>query len=110
VETDSEEAVLSATGELLQALLRANPGMQPQDIASAWFTATQDIQAGFPARAARELGWTDTALICAQEMQVRGGLPRCIRVLLHWNTDLPQAQVKHVYLREARNLRPDLGK
>jgi chorismate mutase len=110
VEIDSEEAVLSATGELLLALLEANPGMRAGDIASAWFTATPDLQAAFPAQAARQLGWTETALMCAQEMQVRGGLERCIRVLLHWNTDAGQGDVRHVYLREARKLRPDLEK
>ena len=108
VAVDEEEAVLSATSELLGALLKANPGMQAEDIASAWFTATSDLHAAFPARAARELGWTETALMCAQEMQVRGGLERCIRVLLHWNTDLRQGDVRHVYLHEARRLRPDL--
>jgi chorismate mutase len=108
VEVDQEEAVLRATGELLQALLEANPGMQQQDIASAWFTATDDLHAAFPARAARQLGWTETALMCAQEMRVQGGLERCIRVLLHWNTEVGQGQVRHVYLHDARNLRPDL--
>ena len=108
VDIDGEAAILSATSELLQALLRANPGMQVEDIASAWFTATDDLHAAFPARAARDLGWTETALMCAQEMRVRGGLERCIRVLLHWNTDLGQGQVRHVYLREARMLRLDL--
>jgi chorismate mutase len=110
VDIDGEAAILSATSELLQALLRANPRMQVEDIASAWFTATDDLHAAFPARAARELGWTETALMCAQEMRVRGGLERCIRVLLHWNTELGQGEVRHVYLREARSLRPDLEK
>jgi len=110
VEADEEDVVLKATGELLQALLRANPGMQAEDIASAWFTATDDLHAAFPARAARELGWTETALMCAQEMHVQGGLERCIRVLLHWNTDVRQGEVRHVYLHEARKLRPDLDR
>ena len=110
VETDTAEAILLATSELLQALLRANPGMQVEEIASAWFTATDDLRAAFPARAARDLGWTETALMCAQEMRVRGGLERCIRVLLHWNTDLGQGDVRHVYLREAKRLRLDLEK
>ena len=110
VDADDEEAIMSATGELLQALLAANPGMQAQDIASAWFTATPDLHAAFPARAARRIGWWETALMCAQELQVPGGLERCIRVLLHWNTNLSQADVRHVYLREARILRPDLKK
>jgi chorismate mutase len=110
VDIDGAAAILSATSELLQAMLAANPGMQVEDIASALFSATDDLHAAFPARAARELGWTETALMCAQEMRVRGGLERCIRVLLHWNTDLGQGEVKHVYLREARSLRPDLEK
>jgi chorismate mutase len=110
VDTDEEDALLSATRELLLALLQANPGMQAQDIASAWFTVTDDLHAAFPARAARQLGWSETALMCAQEMRVQGGLGRCIRVLLHWNTDLAQAEVQHVYLQEARLLRPDLEK
>lgn len=108
-EKDEAEAVLNATRELLQALLEANPGMRAEDIASAWFTATHDLQAAFPAQAARQLGWTETALMCAQEMQVQGGLGRCIRVLLHWNTDAGQGDVKHVYLNGARMLRPDLN-
>ncbi len=70
VDIDQEAAILSATSELLQALLKANPGMQVEDIASAWFTATDDLRAAFPARAARDLGWTETALMCAQEMRV----------------------------------------
>jgi chorismate mutase len=108
VDVDDEEAILKATGELLQALLQANPALQVQDIASAWFTATSDLHAAFPARAARQMGWTETALMCAQEMRVQGGLKRCIRVLLHWNTELAQGEVRHVYLHEARQLRPDL--
>ena len=110
VDADEEEAILSATVELLQALLAANPGMQAPDIASAWFTATPDLHAAFPARAARQMGWSVTALMCAQELDVAGGLRRCIRVLLHWNTGLSQADVKHVYLRGAQILRPDLAK
>ena len=109
VEADEEEAVLMATGELLQALLNANPEMRAEDIASAWFTATEDLHAAFPAQAARAMGWTETALMCAQEMRVQGGLKRCIRVLLHWNTELAQGDVRHVYLHEARQLRPDLN-
>ena len=106
VDVDDEEAILGATGELLQALLAANPGMQAPDIASAWFTATVDLHAAFPARAARQMGWSETALMCAQEMDVAGGLARCIRVLLHWNTSLSQAEVKHVYLHGSANLAP----
>jgi chorismate mutase len=76
-------------------------------VASVLFTATPDLDAAYPAVAARQLGWTETALLCVQEMAVRGSLPRCIRVLIHWNTDRSQDQLHHVYLREAKRLRPD---
>lgn len=102
------ESVLQATAELLQTMLKENPTLQTVDIASAWFTVTGDLQFVHPARAAREMGWKDVPLMCATEIDVPGSLPRCIRVLLHWNTDLPQSAIKHIYLREAVQLRPDL--
>lgn len=104
---NTREAVLAATDELLEQIVRAN-GMQTADIASALFSTTSDIDAVFPAVAARERGWTETALMCTHEMAVPGSLPRCIRVLIHWNTTLRAAEVHHVYLRGARVLRPDL--
>ncbi len=107
---DTPEAVLSATGELLEAVLKANPDMRVEDLASAWFTVTGDLRSAYPAQAARELGWGQVPLMCAQEIPVPGSLERCIRVLLHWNTDLPQASVHHVYLDQAAGLRPDLAK
>jgi chorismate mutase len=110
VQHDQAEEILEATRGLLCALLEANPGLQPEDLASALFTLTDDLQAAYPARAARQLGWTEVPLMCAREIGVPGGLPKCIRVLLHWNTELPQAQVRHVYLNEAISLRPDLVK
>jgi chorismate mutase len=106
---DQAEEILSATRELMEAILQANPALQPEDIASVIFTTTADLRAVYPARAARELGWTDVPLMCAQEIPVPEGLPRCIRVLLHWNTELPQIAIRHVYLREAVRLRPDLN-
>jgi len=106
---DQAEEILSATRELMEAILQANPTLQPEDIASVIFTTTADLRAVYPARAARELGWTDVPLMCAQEIPVPEGLPRCIRVLLHWNTELPQIAIRHVYLREAVRLRPDLN-
>jgi chorismate mutase len=78
-----------------------------QDIASAWFTCTQDLDAVYPARAARELGWLDLPMMCAQEMFVEGSISKCIRVLLHWNTSLAPEKIQHTYLREAVRLRPD---
>ncbi len=108
VEHDDIEEVLAATRELLSALLKANPSLNPSDLASAFFTVTGDLCSAYPARAARQLGWDDVPLMCTLEIPVPGGLPRCIRVLLHWNTNLPQAAVRHVYLGAAASLRPDL--
>jgi chorismate mutase len=109
-ERDEKEAIWSATRSLLEAILAANPGLQPEDIASAWFTATPDLSAAYPAAAARQMGWTQVPLMCVQEMSVSGSLPRCIRVLLHWNTELPQTSIVHVYQGAAQSLRPDLVK
>lgn len=106
VPEDTSEHVLAATRELLEHMVAANQ-VNVGDIASVIFTATADISSEYPARAARELGWTDMALLGASEMTVAGGLPRCVRVLMHVNTDLPQSQLKHVYLHEAQRLRPD---
>jgi chorismate mutase len=106
VQENQADAILEATAELLRALVERND-LREADVASVLFTATPDLDAAYPAVAARQLGWTQTALLCAQEMAVRGSLPRCIRVLIHWNTDRPQEQLHHVYLREARKLRPD---
>jgi len=107
---DQPEIILAATRELLEAMCAANPLLQPEDLASAIFTATSDLTSVYPARAARQLGWVQVPLLSAREIDVPGGLPRCIRVLLHWNTDLTQGEVRHVYLREAKKLRPDLEK
>ncbi len=108
VDEDQPEAVLSATRELLQALQQANPEMHLADLASALFTVTEDLSSVYPARAARQLGWNQVPLMCAREIPVPGELPRCIRVLLHWNTNLPQEAIRHVYLGAAACLRPDL--
>ncbi|MFZ6031469.1 MAG: chorismate mutase [Chloroflexota bacterium] len=109
IENDTPEEILSATSDLLATIVRANPTLQPEDIASALFTVTDDLRAVYPARAARDLGWTHVPLMCAREIPVQDSLPRCIRVLLHWNTDLPQSAVRHVYLGAATRLRPDLS-
>jgi chorismate mutase len=106
---DNPDEILRATRELLYAILKANPTLRSEDIASAFFTSTDDLKAAFPARAAREMGWTSVPMICSREIPVPGGLPRCIRVLLHWNTDLDQGSVQHVYLGQAADLRPDLN-
>jgi chorismate mutase len=105
-EANTREAILEATREMVQLLIEAN-GLHPDDIASAIFTTTPDLNAEFPAVAARELGWLDTALLCGHEMAVPGSLPRCIRVLVHWNTERRADQVVHVYVRGAKTLRPE---
>jgi chorismate mutase len=106
---DQPEAILSATRELLCAILEANPTLQPGNLASAFFTVSEDLRSAYPAQAARQLGWDHVPMLCAQEIPVPGGLPRCIRVLLHWNTHLPQESICHVYLGAAASLRPDLS-
>ena len=100
--------VRAATRELLQAMLERN-GVRHGDLVSAVFTATPDVRSEAPAVAAREMGWTDVPLLCAQEMAVAGGLRRCIRVLLHVTSKRPRTRMVHVYLREARVLRADLA-
>lgn len=108
VEADQPDLILEATRELLEAILEANNGMHPDDIASVFFTVTKDLVSTFPAQGARQMGWGLVPMICANEIPVPGSLPRVIRVLVHWNTGKGQSAVTHVYLREAVKLRPDL--
>ena len=105
-EGNTREAILAATSELLCLMIEANH-IAPDDVASAIFTTTIDLNADYPALAARALGWHDVALMCMHEMNVPHGLTHCIRILLHWNTDVAARDVKHVYLKGAVNLRPD---
>jgi chorismate mutase len=105
-ENDASQ-IAERTRELLRLLVDAN-GMRPDDIASALFTVTDDLNAQFPTVAARGLPeWKDVALLCAREIPVPRSLGHCIRVLIHWNTDRPQGEVRHVFLRGARRLRPE---
>jgi chorismate mutase len=108
-DSDASDDILTATRQLLALMIRVNE-IQPDDVASAIFSATEDLNAEFPAMAARQLGWLDVPLICTHEINVPGSLTRCIRILLHWNTDKTQQQVSHVYIKEAVKLRPDLSK
>jgi chorismate mutase len=110
IESDAKEDVLAATCELLDAILVANQSLQTGDIASVLFTTTDDIASAYPALAARQMGWDQVPMMCAREIPVPGSLPMCIRVLIHWNTDRKQSAIKHVYLRGAVKLRPDLVK
>lgn len=103
---NDREAILEATRELLRRLVERNQ-ITPVDIAAAFFTVSDDLDAEYPALAARQLGWTETALMCAREIPVpTTTVPRCIRVLLLINTEKPPSEVRHVYLREAVALRP----
>ena len=108
VSADEPELILEATRELLEAILDANESMKPEDVGSALFTVTDDLTSTFPAEAARQMGWGLVPLICAMEIPVPNSLPRVIRVLVHWNTETPQNEITHVYLRDAVKLRPDL--
>lgn len=107
VDANDREAVLQATSDLLATLVKVN-GIDLKDVASVFFSTTQDLNAEFPALAARQMGWSNVALMCTHEMYVPGSLPMCIRVLLHVNTTKTQDELQFVYLREARALRPDL--
>ena len=109
VERDVKAEVLDATRELLETLLAKNDLTERHDdIVSAVFTTTPDLASCFPAEAARELGMSQVPLLCATEIGVAGAMPRCIRVLLHVNTTRTQAEMTHVYLRDAKKLRPDM--
>lgn len=109
VATNDAHAILGATRELLEQLVSEN-AIEIDDIASIIFSTTPDLDAEFPAKAARELGWLDVPLLCTHEMRVPGALERCIRVLVHWNTDRRPSEIRHLYLRGARRLRPDLAR
>jgi chorismate mutase len=105
-EANTRDAILDATREMLEQIVRAN-ALEIDDIASAIFSTTADLTAEFPAVAARQLGWLDTALMCTHEMAVPGSLERCIRVLIHWNTTRQPHEIVHVYIRGAHRLRPE---
>ena len=106
VDEDDASAIRAATAELLRRIVALNE-LAPADIISALFTVTPDLRSAFPAHAARELGWTDVALLCTMEIPVPGAIARCIRVLLHVETTTSRKHLRHVYLRRARALRPE---
>jgi len=109
VDTNDSGAIIRATRELLERIVAAND-LEVGDVASVLFTATPDLDAAYPARAAHEMGWVNTPLLCLQEMSVTDSLPHCIRVLVLWNTTRCSEQIQHVYLGDACALRPDLVK
>ena len=106
VERNTAEDIFEATRELLAAIVDANE-IDVDDVASAIFTTSPDLNATFPAVAARDFGWDSVALICTHEMGVPGALERVIRVLVHYNTEKPAREIRHVYLRRATQLRPE---
>ena len=108
VERNQREEILTATTELLELLIARND-LRAGDVASAIFTVTGDLDAEFPALAARMLGWSEVALMCMREIPVPGSLPMCIRILLHVNTERSAGEINHIYLRGAVNLRPDFN-
>ncbi len=103
-EDNSRDSILSATKELLQRITDEND-LDKSQVAAVWFTTTSDLNAEYPALAARQLGWMNAALLCAHEMAVPNGLPRCIRVLILVNTSKSPEDLKYVYLKEAQGLR-----
>lgn len=105
-EANTAEAILAATHELLTALIEANH-IDPDDVGSMIMTTTVDLNAEYPAVAARRLGWMDVAILCGHEMDVPHGLKKCIRILIHWNTTRSAQEIEHVYIGEAQTLRPD---
>ena len=109
VNENSAEAILSATEEMLHWLIEQN-SIEEEDVASLLFTSTPDLNAAFPAKAARNMGWRHVALMGFQEIDVPEGLKMCVRVLIHWNTDKSNRELKHAFLRGATALRPDLVK
>lgn len=109
VQENTRDAILKATRQMLALMIRRNQ-INAADIGSAIFTVTREVNAEFPALAARQLGWLAVPLLCGYEIDVPGSLPNCIRVLIHWNTDKPQEEIEHVYIHDAVRLRPDLSK
>ncbi|MGQ9510305.1 MAG: chorismate mutase [Thermaceae bacterium] len=107
VEGDTPEAIHQATRELLLKMMELNH-IRPEDLAAVIFTVTEDLSSAFPAEAARQIGLHQVPLLSAREIPVPGSLPRVIRILALWNTDTPQDKIRHVYLRDAVKLRPDL--
>lgn len=109
VDSNDRQDILNATDELLRALIKEN-SLVKEDIISIIFSVTSDLNAVFPAVAARQMGLTDIAMMCTHEVDVPGSLRRCIRVMMHFNTEKSNAELKYIYLKDAKKLRPDLFK
>ena len=107
VEENSREAILRGARQLLALMIRCN-NIEADDVGSAIFSVTPDLDAEFPAFAVRQLGWLEVPLLCTNEIAVRDSLPRCIRILINWNTNKSQKDITHIYIKDAVQLRPDL--
>lgn len=107
VENNDANEIISCTKELLEEIVGKN-SLDMDDVASVIFTVTKDLDTAFPAVAARQIGWTSIPLICSYEIDVAGSLKSCIRVLMHINTEKSNKDMRHIYLKGARVLRPDL--
>lgn len=107
VDSNSRDDILTATRQLLGLMIRLN-GIEPESVGSAIFTVTRDLDAEFPALAARQLGWHEVPLLCTYEIDVPGSLRQCVRILVNWNTTKAQNEIHHVYTKDAVRLRPDL--
>src|SRR2546423_13658683 len=109
--SNSRDDILTATRQLLALMIRIN-GIEPEHVASAIFSLTRDLDAEFPALAARQLGWLDVPLLCGHDMDVQQpnprGVPRCIRIALLYNTDRAQSEMRHAYLRGAEAIQQHL--
>ncbi|MDP2720124.1 MAG: chorismate mutase [Dehalococcoidia bacterium] len=108
VERNTREDILEATKELLGMLIESND-LRSDDVATVFFTTTSDLNAEFPAMAARQMGWTDVSLLCGQEIPVPGSVPMCIRILILVNTDKTSQELNHVYIKGAKNLRSSVS-
>ena len=108
IDENDETNIIDGTVELLNQMLNANQ-IDDTDIVSIFFSVTEDLNATFPAKAARKLGLTDTPLLCFHEIRVPNGLEKCIRILMHVNSSLKKADIKHIYLKKAESLRPDIS-
>jgi len=109
ISENTEYAIVEGTKALLRRMIEEN-GIEEETVASVIFTTTPDLTAAYPAKAARQIGWTYTALMGCQEMDVPGGLSHCVRILIHWNTEKSQQELHHIYLNGAEQLRPDRSK
>ena len=107
VDANTPEAILGAARELLRRIITAN-AVEEDEVAGIFFTTTPDLTSTFPAEAARDLGMNFVPLLCNQEIPVPGRLPRAVRVMMQINTHRAQDEIQHIYLRDAKRLRPDL--